>query len=172
MRCFFVKKIIRIAVLVIIGAIIFNFSSQTYEQQSLVPLLERLLPGEPLAGLLAPIEVSYWGTPISIETKGYYYFLEFFIRKFAHLFLFGCLAAALFYVLLLARPRRVWPVVCLAFAGTALYALLDEYHQLLTGGRTPMLKDVGLDMVGASFALVISVFLYKIRNRKEKTRLS
>ncbi|WP_309089091.1 VanZ family protein [Domibacillus sp.] len=165
------KKAMRIVVLIVISAVIFNFSSQTYEEQSLVPQLERLLPGEPFAGILAPIEVTYWGTPISIETKGYYYFLEFFIRKFAHLFLFGCLAAALFHVLALARPRRIWPVFCLSFAGTALYALLDEYHQLLTGGRTPMLKDVGLDLVGAFFALVLSAFFYKIRKRKEKNRL-
>ena len=165
------KKGISIAILIIVGAIIFRFSSQTYEQQSLVPLLKQLLPGEPLAGLLAHVEVSYWGTPISIETKGYYYFIEFFIRKFAHLFLFGCLAVALFQVLMLAGPRRMWPVICMAFAGTGLYALLDEYHQYLTGGRTPMLKDVVLDMIGAFIALTFYVSIYIIRKNNRKTRL-
>lgn len=162
------KKIVSIAVLFFVGIVIFNFSSQPYEQQSLVPLLERLLPGEPLAGLLASVEISYWGAPISIETKGYYYFIEFFIRKFAHLFLFGCLAVALFQVLMLARPRKMWPVVCMAFAGTGLYALFDEYHQLLTGGRTPMIKDVLLDLAGAFIALSLYILIYKIRKKQRE----
>lgn len=163
------KKGLTVAALLIIGVVIFRFSSQTYEEQSLVPLLERLLPGEPLAGLLAPVEVSYWGTAISIETKGYYYFIEFFIRKFAHLFLFGCLALALFRVLMLARPKRIWPVALFAFAGTGLYAIMDEYHQLLTGGRTPMVEDVLLDMAGAFIALGLYVPFYMWR---KKTRSS
>lgn len=165
------KKALSVASLIVVGMVIFNFSSQTYEQQSLVPTLERLLPGEPLAGLLAPVEVSYWGTPISIETKGYYYFIEFFIRKFAHLFLFGCLAVALFRVLMLARPKQIWPVILFAFIGTGMYAVLDEYHQLLTGGRTPMAMDVLLDMTGAFIALSLYVPIYKIRKSNGKTRL-
>lgn len=154
--------------LLLIGAVIFRFSSQTYEQQSLVPLLMRVLPGEPFADVLSHFQVSYWNTTISVETKGYYYFVEFFIRKFAHLFLFGCLAVALFSAMMLARPKRVWPVVLFSLIGTGLYAVLDEYHQLLTGGRTPLLKDVVLDMIGATAALTLYMPLFLRGMKKQK----
>lgn len=154
------SKVFNFFFLLAIGAVIFNFSSQTYEEQTLVPALEKLLPGEPFAGLLSRIEVSYWGSPISIETKGYYYFIEFFIRKFAHLFLFGCLAVALFSVLMMLRPKRVWPVVLVSLFVTGVYAAIDEYHQLLTGGRTPMIKDVFLDLCGAMLFLFVYVPIY------------
>jgi VanZ family protein len=160
------KKFVKVVLLVAIGAVIFNFSSQTYEQQSLVPLLQKVLPGEPLSGVLSHLQVTYWNSAISVETKGYYYFLEFFIRKFAHLFLFGCLAVALFSVMMLADPKRVWPVVLFALVGTGIYAAMDEYHQLLTGGRTPMVKDVVLDMIGATIALTVFVPFYVWRTKK------
>ncbi|MGG3449116.1 VanZ family protein [Domibacillus aminovorans] len=154
------KRIVRVGILLLIGAVIFHFSSQTYDQQSLVPLLRRVLPGEPFAGVLSHVQVSYWDSIISVETKGYYYFVEFLIRKFAHLFLFGCLAMALFSVMMLARPRHIWPVVLFSLMGTGIYAVLDEYHQMLTGGRTPLLKDVVLDMMGATAALSLYVPLF------------
>ncbi|OKL36423.1 VanZ family protein [Domibacillus mangrovi] len=157
----------RVGILLLIGAVIFQFSSQTYEQQSLVPLLRQVLPGEPFAGVLSHVHVSYWNSIISIETKGYYYFVEFFIRKFAHLFLFGCLAAALFSVMMLARPKRVWTVVLFSLIGTGIYAVLDEYHQFLTGGRTPLLKDVVLDMIGATAALTVYVPLFLWRMKRK-----
>ncbi|OAH54521.1 antibiotic resistance protein VanZ [Domibacillus aminovorans] len=154
-------------ILLLIGAVIFHFSSQTYDQQSLVPLLRRVLPGEPFAGVLSHVQVSYWDSIISVETKGYYYFVEFLIRKFAHLFLFGCLAMALFSVMMLARPRHIWPVVLFSLMGTGIYAVLDEYHQFLTGGRTPLLKDVVLDLMGATAALSLYVPLFLWRMKRK-----
>lgn len=164
------KRLIAMLVLAGIGLIIFNFSSQTYEQQTIVPHLQRFLPGEPFAGVLSQIEVSYWGQPVSVETKGYYYFIEFLIRKLAHVVLFGALAVALFAVLVMGRPRRLWPVALLSLAATSMYAVTDEYHQLLTGGRTPMLKDVALDTVGAVLALAIVVPSYALYRRYQKKR--
>ncbi|RJS62549.1 VanZ family protein [Bacillus sp. PK3_68] len=148
------------AMLLIVAGIIYSFSSQTYEEQSLVPFLEQVLPGEPFSGVLSACRVTYWGKEISIETQGYYYFLEFFIRKFAHLFLFGLLAVALFRVYVVWEPNRVRKGILVALAGTFLYAGMDEWHQLYTGGRTPLLNDVFLDMIGAVLALTLYVFLY------------
>ncbi len=121
-----------------IAGLIFVFSSQTYEQQTLVPIMRRIIPGEPFSELLSQIQLKYWGMTISVETRGYYYFLEFLIRKFAHLLLFGCLAVALFSVIMLTKPRKVWPVILISFIGTGLFAMFDEFHQLQTGGRTPL----------------------------------
>ena len=157
---YLVKNIIKILILLMIAGLIFVFSSQTYEQQTLVPIMRRIIPGEPFSELLSQIQLKYWGMTISVETRGYYYFLEFLIRKFAHLLLFGCLAVALFSVIMLTKPKKVWPVILISFIGTGLFAMFDEFHQLQTGGRTPLFADVLLDMVGAAVALVIFVPIY------------
>ncbi|MBM7649274.1 VanZ family protein [Bacillus ectoiniformans] len=162
------KHLFSLLLLLGVAGVIFMFSSQTYEEQSLVPLLQKLLPGEPLAGVLSQVEVSYWGKLISVETKGYYYFIEFFIRKFAHVFLFGCLAVALFRVVVYWRPRRITLAIGIALIGTGLYAAFDEFHQLLTGGRTPLVNDVFLDFIGAALALVLYVPVYLIRRKRKK----
>ncbi|WP_223662210.1 VanZ family protein [Pseudobacillus badius] len=155
--------LLRMAALLLVAGIIYSFSSQTYEEQSLVPLLKQMLPGEPFAGALSSCKVTYWGKEISIGTQGYYYFIEFFIRKFAHLFLFGVLAVAWFRVCAMYDPSRLVRSIWMAFAGTAGYAMIDELHQMYTGGRTPLLNDVLLDMFGAVLALALYVPAYTKR---------
>ncbi|MGM7634644.1 VanZ family protein [Bacillus sp. Hm123] len=162
------KNFFRVALLALVAGVIFRFSSQTYDQQSLVPLMRRLFPGEPFADLLGRLELSYAGAVISVESIGYYYFIEFFIRKFAHLFLFGCLAVALFGVLVIWRPDEVRRSAVWAFIGTGLYATVDEFHQMLTGGRSPLVTDVLLDLTGGLIALLIVVPVYSWKRRKEK----
>ncbi len=152
--------------LIFVAALIFYFSSQTYQEQSVVPLLRELLPGKPGEEMLSNLQISYWDTVISIETRGYYHFIEFLIRKFAHLFLFGCLAVATFRVFMFFRPKRIWPVVTWVLIFTGVYAAIDEYHQYLTGGRTPLLNDVMLDLTGAVMALMIYVPLFIWRKRE------
>ncbi|OMP66680.1 VanZ family protein [Domibacillus epiphyticus] len=152
--------------LVLLAAgIIYIFSSQTYEQQSIIPILRIVLPGEPLKELLSNLELTYWGRVISVETRGYYYFLEFLIRKFAHLFLFGVLAVSLTCLLTTARLRFI-TAAFIALILTALYAAFDEYHQWQTGGRTPLINDVMLDVAGAMIALVLFTPFY-CRLRKQ-----
>lgn len=166
MKEFTLKTIIKVFLLPVVAVSIFIFSSQTYEQQSLVPLLYKVLPGEPLIGLLSRLEIPYWGEIISVETKGYYYFLEFLIRKFAHLFLFGMFALATFSLLMFIKKMKVRLAILIALIGTGMYAAVDEFHQLLTGGRTPLVADVILDMTGAVIALIIYVPIYLIGKRR------
>lgn len=152
--------------LLFLALLIFYFSTQTYQEQSLIPLLRELLPGQPFEETLSKIQIEYWGRLISVETRGYYYFLEFFIRKFAHLFLFGCLAIALFRVIMLFRPR-LFTAVIWSLIGTGIYAVTDEYHQSVTGGRTALAKDVVLDLTGAIVAMIIYLPFFMWRYRKK-----
>ncbi len=151
-----------VALLVLLG-ILFMSSGQTYEQQSLVPNLEKWLPGKPLEFLLAKLEIPYWGIKVSIEERGYYDFIEFLIRKSAHFFTFGLIAIAM-YTVLPKHNYRMLTAACI----TLLVAILDEVHQSLTAGRTSSSQDVILDMMGAVIALILLRFIMNFKRRKTK----
>lgn len=136
--------------------ILFISSGQTYEQQSLIPNLKQWFPGEPFKNLLSTLQIPYWGRIISVEERGYYYFLEFLIRKGAHIVTFGALAIAAFIM----TKRYI-----LSFIITIVLAGIDEFHQSLTGGRTPTIQDVYLDTFGAFLALLFIYIWNKIRNK-------
>lgn len=148
--------------LILILLALFYSSGQTYEEQSLIPDLKRYLPDEPFKGILSTLEIPYWGTTVSIEERGYHAFIEFLLRKGAHVFIFGALAGAIYYA-----TRKFF----LAFAVTAVFAIIDEYHQSLTGGRTPTIQDVLLDSFGAAIVL-LSIFLIKqFRSKRVKSTI-
>ncbi|WP_075617242.1 VanZ family protein [Paenisporosarcina indica] len=146
--------------LILILLALFYSSGQTYEEQSLIPDLKRYLPNEPLKGILSTLQVPYWGTTVSIEERGYHAFVEFLIRKGAHVFIFGALAAAIYYAI-----RKFF----LAFAVTVIFAIIDEYHQSLTGGRTPTIHDVLLDSFGAALVLLVIFLIKKYRSKRKKS---
>jgi len=108
------------------------------------------LPGEPFKGFLSMFQIPYWGTTVSVEERGYHAFIEFLLRKGAHVVTFGALAIAAYIMV-----RRIG----IAFILTVILAIADEYHQSLTGGRTPTVHDVMLDSFGAAMALIIVVIV-------------
>lgn len=64
----------------VMGAVVvvlFISSSMTYGQQTLIPLLQRLLARQPGRGLLSGIDFTYAGTRISIRHLGYFASLNF-----------------------------------------------------------------------------------------------
>ena len=157
----------KLIVLLFLIAVLFISSGQTYEQQSIIPDLQKWLPGKPLESLLSKIEIPYWGITVSVEERGYYYFIEFLLRKSAHFFIFGFIAIAIYAVLPKFKNRLI-----ISGFFTLLIAIGDEYHQSLTGGRTPSAQDVLLDMAGAVTALVIIGVVLKIfGTKKRKNRL-
>ncbi len=158
----------KILLLLFILIVLFNSSGQSYEQQSLIPTLQNMLPGKPFESLLSIFKIPYWGITVSVEERGYYYFVEFLLRKGAHFFIFGFLALAVFWVI----PKRL-PRYRLAASITFLLAAADEFHQSLTGGRTASFQDVVLDTAGAIFALcllkiiLVVIGRYKMRRSEE-----
>ena len=143
-------------ILILLG--LFYSSAQTYEEQSLIPTLMIWLPGEPMRGFLSLLQIPYWGTMVSVDERGYHAFIEFLLRKGAHVLTFGALAFAAYIII-----RRI----SVAFVLTVALAIADEYHQSLTGGRTPTIHDVMLDSFGA--ALVLSIIWLIKKTRKSIT---
>ena len=136
---------------ILILLVLFYSSAQTYEEQSMIPDLMRWLPGEPFKGFLSLFQIPYWGTIVSVEERGYHAFIEFLLRKGAHIAIFGALAFAAY---IMFRRIRI------AFILTVVLAIADEYHQSLTGGRTPTIHDVLLDSFGAALALTL-IWIFK-----------
>jgi len=89
---------------------------------------------EPLLGWMLP-----WASFHTIEV------IHYAIRKAAHFTEYGVL-----FLLLIRGPMRghtAW-----ALAVCALYAMLDEGHQMFIPDRTASLYDVALDFSGALFS--------------------
>lgn len=75
--------------------------------------------------------------------------LDFFIKKTAHMVVFG----VLFFLYARAlnsnsSPKSSWNFT-FAFLLTLAYAIFDEFHQSFTPGRYMKPTDVGFDMLGA-----------------------
>lgn len=143
--------------------VIFFFSSQTYDEQRLTfldrfntPFWYRMFDG---------ISFTYGGSGISVQLLGVGGFLEFFIRKAAHLtvyFVLGFLTIGLWNSFL---KNRFLNVIVSIFC-VAVYAGTDEYHQSFTGGRTPMWQDVVIDSFGGVLGILCFLFFFVYRRPK------
>ncbi|MGE7601097.1 VanZ family protein [Peribacillus sp. NPDC097675] len=145
--------------LVLWAMLIFFFSTQTYEEQSLSSFLGQF--NTPYwYELLEGISFMYGGAEVSAHTAGVDGFLEFFIRKGAHLFIFFVFGFLTFGVWRAFVMNKV-----ISFSGAIvcvlLYASADELHQKFTGGRTPLVQDVMIDTFGG----VLGILFFLLLNR-------
>lgn len=138
------KKYFLIATIAIV--LISQMSSMTYEQQSIVPFLQTYFANKPFEQALRSIEILYWNRIISVDTSGYYYFVEFLIRKATHFFGYGFVGVIFYGIYRHLRWR--FPAL-IAIISIFVIASLDEYRQSLTPGRTGIFQDVLLDTCGA-----------------------
>ncbi|KRL02712.1 VanZ family protein [Liquorilactobacillus capillatus] len=148
----------------LIMVILFISSSMTYRQQTSVPFLERFLTNKPFEVFLSQWSFHYANETISVSQVGYFKFLEFFIRKGAHFSIYLLLGASLAAGL---GPRLKNKLLTIAIGTLSAigYAALDEFHQMITGDRTPLFQDVILDGIGALVG-VSCVVLFLLRHKK------
>ncbi len=113
--------------------------------------------------------------------------VTFFVRKGAHFSEYAILGVLLFLFFYEWRPMIFWTqkkgqrldqssasglqlrlyrVWLAAWVIATCYAATDEFHQMFTGGRSPQVRDVCIDSLGAAvgclFALVITLLLVKL----------
>ncbi len=156
-----------LAIAFIMMGILFWSSSQTYAQQSQIGLLEKVLHNEPLKESLGKISFNYAGSPVSIHHSGYFSFVEFFIRKGAHFGTYFILGSA-WFLGLYPKNKLFFITACVSWLAATGYAGLDEFHQMLTGGRTPLFQDVFLDSMGALTGVLLCLLIVAIKNRKKR----
>jgi VanZ family protein len=85
--------------------------------------------------------------------------VDFIFKKSAHIFVYAVLYVLVWFAVLksfrIKHPQGQW---LLPLAITILYAAADEFHQSLTPGRSPTLRDVGYDSLGM---LIAWAWLYR-----------
>lgn len=157
-----------LAVAFLMMVILFISSSQTYHQQSQVGLIDRLLVNEPFKENLKNTGFVYAGSKVSITDLGYAKFVEFFIRKGAHFGTYFILGWGLFWGTYKKMSKHTLLPMILSWLAATGYAALDEFHQMLTGDRTPLFQDVVLDSVGAATAILLTFLIHYLFSRKKR----
>lgn len=161
------KKQYVLMILIVWMGVIFFFSTQTYEEQSLTHQLAKFR-NTPIEQMLQGYYFSYGGSEVSVHALGIEGFLEFFIRKAAHFFIFFVLGI-LTYAFLRYKWNNRFKTIVISFAFVVLYACLDEFHQMLTGGRTASWQDVVLDSIGGLCGILV-LLLYNYDKRKKSDK--
>ncbi|WP_225419665.1 VanZ family protein [Lapidilactobacillus wuchangensis] len=153
---------------VVMMLILFISSAMTYQQQTIVPELKHF-DWPWWHRILDQMKFTYAGKTISVAAQGYAGMTEFLLRKLAHFGSYFLLAGFGYLGLLSVIP--VWgfrlPLTWLAATG---YAALDEFHQLLTSGRSPMIQDVMLDSCGALAGLLLALLIAYLHQRQQVKR--
>lgn len=87
-------------------------------------------------------------------------FASDFIRTLAHCLEFMGLSVLIFNAVYVSWELKLTPVI--AFAGTVLYAVTDEIHQLFVPGRAFQFSDILVDSMGALIGAIASLIILKI----------
>lgn len=143
------------------AGLIFMFSSQPYEKQNLRPLLTEMVNLDWVSTQFSDFSVIYAGKVISVDTVGMVGFLEFCIRKGAHFLVFFILGWLVFRAFITILNSRQLVSFMISLCLVVLYAALDEYHQMFTENRTPLIHDVFLDISGGIIGIFLASLLYK-----------
>lgn len=154
------KKYIFFVVLALLIVVI--ASNMSYEQQTIIPELRTVLANKPFEEQLSKIHLTYWDRPISVETRGYFYFVEFLIRKGTHFAGYG-IVGLLFYFF---YRKLKWKLpVLIAIMTVFFIASLDEFRQTFLPGRSGVFSDVMLDTAGAICFILFAKLILTIKNR-------
>ncbi|MGP4079011.1 VanZ family protein [Pseudalkalibacillus sp. R45] len=149
------------------AGIIFYSSSQPYEEQDVRPFLQGEIPLAWVEEAFRHVHFYYADAEISIKNLGSAGFIEFFIRKGAHLGVYMILSLLLYRAISntksFTHSNQMTTVII-----AVLYAVSDEIHQGFTVNRTPLPADVLLD----TFGVLIGVFIGHLimNNKRTKTK--
>lgn len=141
---------------------IFGLSSQSHKDQDLRPWIKKEISDKTVKQYFSGTSFNYGTSKISLKTSGTSGFVEFFIRKFAHLFVYsvlGMLIARLFKAL--TRWRLGWNYL-ISVLICAAYAATDEFHQSFIQDRTARPADVVLDTIGAMLGILLYLSISQI----------
>ncbi|WNR43761.1 VanZ family protein [Paenibacillus roseipurpureus] len=134
--------------------LIFALSSQTHQTQDLRPWIHKEIPDQTVKNVFAGTSFHYGHSQISVKSSSPSGFIEFFIRKTAHIFVYFVLGLLIARTLKAYTNWSIYHVSLAAVSVSALYAASDEFHQRFIQGRTALPIDVLVDTAGAMLGIV------------------
>lgn len=146
--------------------VIFYASNQPYEDQDIRPILGDRLDLSIFEGVFGWMAFTYNDSLVSVETLGVEGFIEFFIRKGAHVAVFFLLTCFYFIAIRKSIERTFKQNIAISFFAAVAYAITDEIHQGFTPNRTPFIGDVMLDAFGALAAVMLLVAIKRSNEEK------
>jgi len=133
--------------------LIWSFSMQTYQQQSIQPWLHSWAEHLRLKISFPDISFHYGDRSYSLRQQPYE-FVEFLFRKTAHLFVYAVLGILVYASM---RYRKVHWAKCamISLIVVAAIACTDEYIQQFSKDRTSSVRDVGVDLLGGAAGILV-----------------
>lgn len=158
------KKKLRILLtllIVIWMGVIFCFSNQTGPKSS--------SSSQSVIYLIGHISKTVTGHNIvnTLSTEAFS-FLEFIIRKCAHMFVYFILSIL---TMLLMFTYETFPLRFKCFISllvSFLYACSDELHQFFVGGRSASFRDVMIDFIGACIGILLTLIIYTLIKKAQR----
>lgn len=152
-----IRKIIKLALVILMATIIFLFSHQTAKNslstsdQVIINTAEAI-KGEELTQKESDKLVKKY---------------KVLVRKSAHFFLFFCLAITVFIYLTdgVEVNKRY---ILYTMIACIIYAITDEIHQLFVDGRTARVFDVFVDSCGSLTSTLMMYGFHKLKNTFKK----
>lgn len=101
------------------------------------------------------------GKTVNLKVNAtHYYYVEYAVRKAAHMFIYFVLSINI--MLFLFTFKRI-PMIIRMLLTTVVcfgYALTDEFHQSFVAGRGPSFRDCLIDTSGAVIGLIAALLIY------------
>lgn len=89
-----------------------------------------------------------------------YHTLSYIVRKIAHFTEYFILGLLIYHLVkqyrVISKTEIIWMILF-----CVIYAMLDEFHQVFIGGRSPKVFDVIIDSLGSSLSILILQLLQK-----------
>ena len=154
-------RILRTLLIVIWMGVIFCFSNQTGPKSS--------SSSQSVIYLIGHISKTLTGHNIvnTLSTEAFS-FLEFIIRKCAHMFVYFILSIL---TMLLMFTYETYPLRFKCFISllvSFLYACSDELHQFFVGGRSASFRDVLIDSTGACIGILLTLIIYTLIKKAQR----
>jgi len=146
--------------------IVFTFSSQPLKEQDIKPKLKQWISSNSAEQLSPNVTFYYHNTLISGRDNPFG-FIEFIIRKCAHMFEYGMLAFLVYCCLSFINRIRFRVSLVLVFV--VVTACFDEWNQSHISERTSTILDVGVDTLGATIAVTMTL-MYSVYRRYKVNR--
>ncbi len=86
---------------------------------------------------------------------------ETIIRKLAHFSIYTVVGLLLMGLLTTYKIKDKWRILLSLLIGI-IYAVSDEFHQSFSPGRTPSIKDVGIDTLGVIVGILLLILIRTI----------